>query len=295
MISTYPESRPGLSLKYAYQPHSPGEALENYNNHTCAACAASIAVDRLPEVPLLKIGSIAFQILPKSCPCGYSNEIFFVLNYLWRGEDGKIIPPDEAIAEAEKAGLLPDPVLEEGLVAAQAAIHRGEVDLAIEINRHLSVRFPKIFLPFYNLGVIYSRQQRYLDSLLAYETALKLNPKHGESLANKAQILMKLSRLQEAGETYDKWREVNSEETVILAEEEGIFGKIKVTDTPETRSLYIDRQLQGRVYKQPSANEWEPNCRSGSGPLSDNFFVSGVFLLGCQAPNGSGQVSKCIW
>ncbi|MEQ8969966.1 MAG: hypothetical protein RIE73_06170 [Coleofasciculus sp. C1-SOL-03] len=69
----------------------------------------------------------------------------------------------------------------------------------------------------------------------------------------------------------------NDKETVILAEEEGKFGKVRVIDEPYTRSLYINNQLQGRVNKSPNAQDWEPNCRPGVGALSNNVFVSLIY------------------
>jgi hypothetical protein len=82
----------------------------------------------------------------------------------------------------------------------------------------------------------------------------------------------------------------NDKETVILAEEEGKFGKVRVIDEPYTRSLYINNQLQGRVHKSPNAQDWEPNCSPGVGALSNNVFVSSSVLLGCQVPQGSGLI-----
>ena len=105
-------------------------------------------------------------------------------------------------------------------------------------------------MPFYNLGAIYFLQQHYLQSLAAFEEALSRNPRHSESLSGKALVQFKLSQFQEAGATYEQWRSLNPEGTVVFAESKGLFGLIRVVEDAETRSLKIDRQIQGIV----------PNC-----------------------------------
>ena len=280
----------GLSLEYAYQPSSDREALSSYNNHACIACGARETTDSLPEAGALQLGSIIFQTLPKPCGCGYKNEIFFALNNLVHQLDSAIPRAEEAIAQAREQGILPVPFLEQELLASKVAIHQGKLDAAVEINKNIAARFPQLFLPFYNLGLIYGRQERYLESLEAYEEALKRNPKHSESLANKAAMLMRLSRLQEAGTAYEQWCAMNPEETVVLAVEEGMFGKVKVIDIAEVRTLWIDNQSQGSVCKKPAANECEPTCRPGPGFLSSYFVALGFLLLGCKLPHSSGLV-----
>ncbi|NER35339.1 MAG: tetratricopeptide repeat protein [Oscillatoria sp. SIO1A7] len=244
-----------------------------------------------PSHPIpLQLGSVFFVSLPKLCSCGYKNYIIFVLNNLMAGAGSTVPEAGEAIAEAEARGILPDPFLQEQLVAAKVALHQGRLDAATTINQSLTVLFPQFFLPFYNLGTIYSRQERYRESLEAYDEAIKRNPEHLESLANKAYLLFQLHRFREAGTTYELWRSLNREGTVVMAEEAGRFGTIKIIDDSETRSLWIEAQLQGRVYKQPGANEWESASRSGPGPISNNFFAAGFLLVGCLQPEASGLV-----
>ncbi|PPT05321.1 hypothetical protein CKA32_005813 [Geitlerinema sp. FC II] len=282
--------RPGLSLQNAYRPSSEKDALSCYNHHPCAACQAVIESDRLPDVPQQQVGAILFKSVSKTCSCGYLNEFFIVLNDCWYEENAEIPSSQEAIERAREDGLLLDPWLEEGLVNSSVARHQGNVDRAIEINRDLSDRFPQILLPFYNLGVLYAQQHRYCESLAAYEAVLKLDPEDSEALMNKARILMQLDRLQEAGATYEKWCELNPQETVTLAREEGLFGTVWVLDEPETRFLCIGEQSQGSATKSPSACQWEANCRCGPGPLSESYFASAFLLVGCQMPESSGLV-----
>ncbi|NER34085.1 MAG: hypothetical protein F6J93_08590 [Oscillatoria sp. SIO1A7] len=281
----------GLSLEYAYQPSSDREALSSYNNHICIACGAKQTSDRLPEAGVLQLGSIVFKTLPKPCSyCGYKNEIFFALNNLLHQLDPDIPRAEEAIAQAREQAILPDPFLEQELLASKVAIHQGKLEAAVEINKNIAARFPQLFLPFYNLGLIYGRQERYLESLEAYEEALKRNSEHSESLASKAATLMRLSRLQEAGTAYEQWRAMNPEEVVIMAVEEGMFGTVKVIDIPEFRTLWIDNQSQGNICKKPPANECEPTCRPGPSFLSENLFAIGFLLVGCKLPDSSGLV-----
>lgn len=290
IVFEYTPRRPGLSLEYAYRPLSEQELLSDYNNHPCAVCGAVVAIDLLPEAPQMEVGSIIFKTFSKPCHCGYVNEVFVVLNnYLSQVEAG-IPKAEEAIARSREEGLLLDPFLEESLTDSSVALHQGNLEQALVINRQLSDRFPQVILPFYNLGVIYSQQQRYRESLAAYEAALKLDPQHSASLGNKARVLMQLDQLREAGETYEQWRAVNSEETVVLAEEKGMFGTVRIIDQPEKRFLCIDEQVQGDARKQPGANEWEANCRFGPGPLSDSYLGAASLLVGCQMPEASGLV-----
>ncbi|MBD2125163.1 protein arginine N-methyltransferase [Microcoleus sp. ZQ-A2] len=280
----------GISLRSAYQPASDEEALFCYENHRCLACNAIASATSLPDASVLQIERIFFKALPKSCDCGFTNEIFLILNNLLRPTDPKIPKANEAIAQAAEKDLLLDAFLEEQLVASTVAIHQGKLEAAIEINRDLNARFPDFFLPFYNLGVIYTKQQRYSESLEAYEAALRLNPEHSESLVNKALVQMHLSQLQEAGATYEQWRSMNSEGTAVLATAEGMFGKVTVFDTPEIRALCINEQMQGAFDKQPAANEYEPHCRPGPGPLSSLYYTAGFLLVGCHMPRASGLV-----
>ncbi|NEO78757.1 tetratricopeptide repeat protein [Moorena sp. SIO4G3] len=275
--------QPGLSLKYAYHPYTLEQALSDFNHHPCLVCGTSVQVEQLGEVEQFQLGSVPFTVIPKLCTCGYTNEVFIRLDRILQAD-----PP--SLSPSEEADLFPDPYLETGLAVAKAAIYQGKLDWAIEINRSLTLQFPQQFLPFYNLGVIYAQQQQYSDSLQAYKAALNLNPNHLESLTNKALVLRKLSRFKEAGEAYDKWCKLNGNKTVILAEAEGMFGTIRVLDESGERLLYVDEELQGINNKQPSAQEWEGSCRSGPGPVSNNFFVAGFLLMGCQIPNGSGLV-----
>ena len=285
------KSSPGLFLQQAYRPSSRSEALSNYNSHPCVACGAKEFAESLPEAgALLQLGSILFKTLPKPCRCGYTNEVFFIFNNLLHQFDSAILRADEAIALARRNDMLPAPFLERQLLASKIAIHQGKLDDAAAINQQIADRFPQLFLPFYNLGLIYGRQERYLESIEAYEEALKRNPKHSESLANKAATLLRLSRLREAGIAYEQWLAINPEEIVVLAVEEGMFGTVKVIDTAESRTLWIDNQLQGNVCKKPAANEWEPTCRTGPGFLPNNFFAVGFLLVGCKLPHSSGLV-----
>ena len=203
---------------------------------------------------------------------------------------------DEAIALAQAQGLLQDPELEQQLVAAQVALEDAEANdpeplqRAIEINQALTVRFPQFFLPFFNLGTIYHSQERYQESLDAYIEALSRHPKHLDSLRNKALVLLKLDRLEEAGITYEQWRSLNPEEKIAIQDETGKFGTIEIFDDRETRSLWIDNQRQGMFYLQPTADEWEPTCRFGPGPVSSSFFTTGFLLVASLKPNGFGLV-----
>lgn len=283
-------SRPGISLKHAYRPSSETEVLACYQEHSCAACGESTLTQDLPEVSLLQLGPVFFKSLSKPCNCGYVNEILVVFNNLLQRTDLSIPGAEEAIAQADQTNQLPDPFLEEQLVASTVAIHQEQLELALAINRNLTVRFPQFFLPFYNLAVIYSRQQHSLKSLAAFEDSLIRNPHHSDSLSGKALVHLKLYQFKEAGITYEQWRNLNPEGTVILAELEGVFGKIRVVDDAETRSLHIEQQNQGTVYKIPAADELEPTCRPGPGPLSPNLFAAGFVILGCQFPQSSGLV-----
>ncbi|NER34438.1 MAG: hypothetical protein F6J93_10505 [Oscillatoria sp. SIO1A7] len=291
MTLIFGNSGPGLSVQHAYRPSSDSEALSNYNSHPCVACGAKEFAESLPEAGTLQLGSILFKTLPKPCSCcGYTNEVFFIVNNLLHQLDSAVPRAEEAIALARDNGILPDPFLEEQFLASKIAIHQGKLDAAAAINWQIADRLPQSFLPFYSLGFIYGRQERYLDSLEAYEEALKRNPKHSESLANKAAMLMRLSRLREAGIAYEQWRAMNPEETVVLAVEEGMFGTVKVTDTAEFRTLWIGNQSQGTVCKKPAANECEPTCRPGPGFLPNSFFAIGFLLVGCKLPHSSGLV-----
>jgi len=280
----------GLSLKYAYQPKSEAETIALYHDRPCMACGASLVGEKLPPISRLQLGEVFFVTLPKPCSCGYTNEIKFVFNDLMRSVGAAVISANEAIARAEAEGLLLDPELEEQLVVADIAVHQGKPETAIALYQSLTVRFPQSFLPFSQMATILSRQQRYQESLAACEAALKRNPTHLETIGTKAFVLFQLDRLQEAGKTYEQWRRLHPDGTVILEEEVGKFGLIQIIDDSQTRSLWIDEQRQGLLYKQPGADEWEPTCRSGPGPISSSFFAAGFLLVGCLKPQGSGLV-----
>lgn len=281
---------PGLSLKHAYQPASYEDLIDNYNNHACLACKTISPSQELPEIVRETLDNLVFFVAQKPCTCGYTNDIFIILNDWLRQEDETIASSQQAIAQAQRNPQFPDSILEEQLSWSTAAIHRGDFDEAIRISRELTERYPKLFIPWFNLGIIYAQQQQYSDSLQAYDIALQLNPDYDNTLANKARVLMQLSRYREAGELYERWRERNPDGTAILAQEDGKFGKVRILDNQETRSLCIDDQVQGRVFKQPNSQYWEPDCRLGPGALSDNMFAAGVLLLGYRVRRGTGLV-----
>lgn len=281
---------PGLSLEYAYQPATRKDLQFYYGQHPCPACGQASRAEPIREAPILSVGPLLFQIYPKLCACGYNSEIFMALNNLLRSDNPTMIPSDEAIVQAKKTHQLPSPVINMQLVAAQVAIHHGQSDEAIAINQTLTHQYPDLLLPWYNLGLLYGQQKHYQDSVTAYNRALELNPTHGESLTGKALALLKSGECHQAGIAYEQWRHQHPDGTVILAQMDGLFGQIQIIDTPDKRSLCIDHQVQGTMYKLPSASKFEPLCRSGPGPLSPNRFAAGALLMGQTRQQSHGLV-----
>lgn len=282
--------RPGCSLKYAYQPDTEGAIQIYFNQHPCQACGEVSSDATVPIVEVLRAGSILFKILPKRCFCGYENEMLVILNDVIRHDDLAMLPAADAIAQAEAMQQLPSAAVNEQLIAAQVAIHHQRYDDAIAINQTLANQYPTLFLPSYNLGVLYSQQGQYEKSVAAYDNALALMPTHAESLAGKAFALLKGGHLSQSGMAYEQWRQQNSEGTVILAKTEGLFGSVQIVDTPDSRSLCLGEQVQGTVCQQPTAAEFEPTCRLGPGPLSPNRFAAGFLLLGYAMRRSHGLV-----
>ena len=156
VTSTAFPSHLGLSLRNAYQAASKTEALSHYNHHRCIACGADLSGEPPSEASPWQLGQVFFLTLPKPCTCGYTNEVILVLNNLMRNAGSAIPNAEKAIARAIAENPLPDPFLEERLIAANVALHHGKLEEAAAINQALTLHYPQFFLPFHNLGIIYT-------------------------------------------------------------------------------------------------------------------------------------------
>lgn len=62
---------------------------------------------------------------------------------------------------------------------------------------------------WYNLGVVYASENRYLEALQVYEKAIELDPENPRSFLNRGAILRKLGRYEEALQSYDRAIKLN--------------------------------------------------------------------------------------
>ncbi len=67
----------------------------------------------------------------------------------------------------------------------------------------------------YNKAIQAGRSRNYEDALVAYDEALKIDPRHFQSLFNKAVVLQMLGRVGDALTCYDKALEVNANDSEI--------------------------------------------------------------------------------
>ncbi len=200
----------------------------------------------------------------------------------------------------EQKKSFPPQQLEEMLIASQVAIHNGRYNEAIAINQELSSKFPKSFQPKYNIGYILDKLGRYDDAVVAYDDALSINSFCTDALINKALSLRKLSRNREARQCYYRLQQLYPDtivkspftpEITMLTSTSCPYGTLKVIDDGDSLMLTIDDQIQGSVFKDPSAAIISPILELGTpGPVARSLFAVAWLISACHSPNGSGLV-----
>ncbi len=94
-------------------------------------------------------------------------------------------------------------------------LETGNYSAAEKGFREVLQAFPHHPGAMLNLGVVYSRMERYNDAIAMYRDVLKVNPTEKSALANLGVALVKKESFSEAVPVFRKLREVNPDSAVL--------------------------------------------------------------------------------
>ncbi len=134
----------------------------------------------------------------------------------------------------------------------------------------------------------------------AFDDILSINSFCTEALANKALALEKLLRNQEARRCYDRLQQLLPDTAVKspfshkltpLSSIPSSGGILRVIDDGDSLLLAIGDQIQGSVFKDPTAAIISPKLEPGApGPVARSLFAIALLISASQTPSGSGLV-----
>ncbi len=274
-----------------YRANNQKELIALATHHTCPCCNQELRVkDEIGNISSLDTYNASLYSINQQCSCGFDVPFHAIVSNLSpissqktsNSKKGNIY---DRFDNSEQTKPINSSNLETINLHCRYLLHLALFDEAITHIQKLTNDYPSHpLLPFYQAFALDKKGQNK-KALLYYDNCLDLDPECEEAWHNKALILFKLKRTEEASYNLVRYCRLakvsqHNDETALrknlqvnelLFNAEGLFGEIRVMQNSTVRFLTINNEIEGSF--------WLDQNKPSNIPAGD--YVAGFLLAGC--------------
>ncbi|MEM9100678.1 MAG: tetratricopeptide repeat protein [Pseudomonadota bacterium] len=202
-----PMRRPGLSMRYAYNPKTLNERNAITAKHTCIACGKRGGYISGDSGPQRRKENLVYYRAGLICQCHYLNFVNVIVNDLPGENTQTELTSEKALNEGIENQTLADWRVEELIHLSAAAAHNNKIEQACDIIDACITLDASSQAAWYNRGWLYANQNELELAINAYKKTLSLGNEFPSALLNLGYIYQELQEFTEAAHYFEKFLE----------------------------------------------------------------------------------------